>query len=533
VVLLMTRGAPPAESGSGPNGPKAGEPVIVATDIEKRFGGVQALKGVSVTIAAGSIHALVGENGAGKSTLGRVLGGAMRPDGGTLQVGGQEVRYHSPRDALRAGVALIAQELELVPRLTVAQNIMLGHEPQAGGLIARAKLRRRAIEIIEGAGFDLSPDRPVSELRVAEQQQVEILRAIAWRARLIVMDEPTTALTITEVDRLAAMVRALARAGTSIVYVSHNLKEVLALADTVTVLRNGSLVKTTPAHSETESSLVEAILGRSTDVVFPDQVRPRHDAAVVLSVQNAGHGPDHGGISLELRQGEILGVAGLLGSGRSRLARLLFQAEQPGSGQVLLDGRQVGASPHAAYDAGLVLLPEDRRGQGLIMGRSIAENLTLPHLRQLSRRGLVSGRRSAKAVTQLIEDLRVVTPSARATLETLSGGNQQKVLFGKCLLRHPKVLILDEPTRGVDIGAKLSIYTLIQKLAKQGMGVIVISSELEEVLGLAHRVLVMRDGEIVAELPNDKLDPSTVMHAAFGVAAARSDSPAERGLMTT
>jgi ABC-type sugar transport system ATPase subunit len=517
VVLLMT----------------SGEPVIVATDIEKRFGGVQALKGVSVTIAAGSVHALVGENGAGKSTLGRVLGGALRPDGGTLQVGGQDVHYRSPRDALRAGVALIAQELELVPRLTVARNIMLGHEPHAGGLIARAKLRRRAIEIIEGAGFDLSPDTPVSELRVAEQQQVEILRAIAWRARVIVMDEPTTALTITEVERLAAMVRGLARSGTSIVYVSHNLKDVLALADTVTVLRNGSLVKTTPAHTETESSLVEAILGRSTDVVFPAQARPRQDAPVVLSVRNAGQaGPDQGGMSLELRKGEILGVAGLLGSGRSRLARLVFQAEQPGSGQVLLDGKQVGASPRAAYDAGLVLLPEDRRGQGLVMGRSIAENLTLPHLRQLSRRGLVSGWRSAKAVAKLIEDLRVVAPSARAAVETLSGGNQQKVLFGKCLLRHPKVLILDEPTRGVDVGAKLSIYTLIQKLAQEGMGVIVISSELEEVLGLAHRVLVIRDGEIVANFPNDKLDPSTVMHAAFGVAAARPDSPADQGVMT-
>jgi ABC-type sugar transport system ATPase subunit len=502
VVLLMASDAAKAES----------EPVVVATGIKKRFGGVQALKGVSVTIASGSVHALVGENGAGKSTLGRVLAGAVRPDGGKLQVGGQDVDYHSPRDALRAGVALIAQELELVPRLTVAQNIMLGHEPQAGGLIARAKLRRRAIEIIEGAGFDLSPDTPLSELRVAEQQQVEILRAIAWKARVIVMDEPTTALTITEVERLAAMVRSLARTGTSIVYVSHNLKDVLALADTVTVLRNGSLVKTTPAHTETESSLVEAILGRSTDVVFPDQVRHQDDAPVVLSVRNAG------GMSLELRRGEILGVAGLLVSGRSRLARLLFQAEQPGSGEFLLDGKQVEATPRAANDAGLVLLPEDRRGQGLVMGRSITENLTLPHLRQLSRRGLVSGRRSASTVTKLIEDLRVVAPSPRAAVESLSGGNQQKVLFGKCLLRRPKVLILDEPTRGVDVGAKLSIYALIQKLAQEGVGVIVISSELEEVLGLAHRVLVMRDGEIVADLPNDKLDPSTVMHAAFGVA---------------
>jgi ABC-type sugar transport system ATPase subunit len=489
-------------------------PAIVATGIEKRFGGVHALKGVSVTVAAGSVHALVGENGAGKSTLGRVLAGAVRPDRGTLEVGGRPVDHRSPRDAIRAGVALIAQELELVPRLTVAENIMLGHEPRAGGLIARTRLRRRALEIIEGAGFALSPDTPVSELRVAEQQQVEILRAIARQARVIVMDEPTTALTGAEVEKLGAIVRGLARGGTAIVYVSHNLQEVLALADTVTVLRNGSVVKTAPAQAETERSLVEAILGRAIDVVFQQPVPPPGDAPVVLSAR------DVAGLSLELRRGEILGVAGLLGSGRSRLARLLFQVDEPGSGEVLLDGEPIGASPRAAYDAGLVLLPEDRRGQGLVMGRSITENLTLPHLRHLSRAGLVSRRGAARTAKRLIGDLRVVAPSPRAAIETLSGGNQQKVLFGKCLLRRPKVLILDEPTRGVDVGAKLSIYALIAELAQEGMGIIVISSEIDEVLGLAHRVVVMRDGKIVADLPNDRLEPATVMHAAFGVAVA-------------
>jgi ABC-type sugar transport system ATPase subunit len=497
-----------------------GDTLIEAVGIEKRFGGVHALKNVTVAIASGSVHALIGENGAGKSTLGRVLAGAVRPDDGTLRVAGREVRYHSPRDAISVGVALIAQELELVPRLTVAENIMLGHEPGVGGLITRSKLRAKAIEIIERTGFGLPPDVPVGELRVAEQQEVEILRAIARNARLIVMDEPTTALTIAEVDKLKAMIRRLARGGTSIVYVSHILKDVLALADTITVLRNGSVVMTTPAQGQTESSLVEAVLGRPTDVVFPPKAPLGRDAPVVLSARDLGQsGSDQDGMSIDVRSGEIVGVAGLLGSGRSRLARLLFQVEHPGSGEVLLDGSPVGTSPRAAYDAGLVLLPEDRRGQGLIMGRSITENLTLPHLRQLSRGGLVRGAVATEMATRLIAELNVAATSPRVAVETLSGGNQQKVLFGKCLLRRPKLLILDEPTRGVDIGAKLTIYNLIQRLAKEGMGIIMISSELEEVLGLAHRVLVMRAGEIVADLQNDNLDASTVMHAAFGVGA--------------
>ena len=283
-------------------------------------------------------------------------------------------------------------------------------------------------------------------------------------------------------------------------------------------MRNGSVVKTTPAQGETESSLVEAILGRATDVVFPPQERPSQNAPVILSVRGLGRSRSHEhGIALELRRGEILGVAGLLGSGRSTLARMLFQAERPGSGEVVVDGTPIGSSPREAFNAGLALLPEDRRELGLIMGRSITENLTLPHLAYLSRAGLVDRGRAAQRTRTLMNDLGVTAPSPRVAVETLSGGNQQKVLFGKCLLRHPKVLILDEPTRGVDVGAKLTIYSLIQRLAQEGAGIIVISSEIEEVLGLAHRVLVMRDGEVVADFPNNGLELSTIMQAAFGV----------------
>jgi len=518
MVLLMSARQGVAEPLPDSEGRGVGDPLIEVVGVAKHFGGVQALKDISVSIRSGSVHALVGENGAGKSTLGRVLAGAVRPNHGPVLIGGPPARHHPPRDAIRAGVALIAQELELVPGLTVAQNIMLGHEPRTRGLVSRAKLREQASQIIADAGFDLAADLPVGELKVAERQQVEILRAIARNARVIIMDEPTTALTVTEVEKLGAIIRNVVRDGVAVVYVSHNLKDVLALADTITVMRNGSIVKTTPAHGETEHSLVEAILGRATDVVFPPQKRPSQDAPVVLSVTGLGHSRAHDrGITLELRRGEILGVAGLLGSGRSTLARMLFQAERPGSGEVILDGTPIGHSPRKAFNAGLALLPEDRRELGLIMGRSITENLTLPHLGQLSRAGLVDRGRTAQMAEQLMTDLGVSAPSPRVAVDTLSGGNQQKVLFGKCLVRHPKVLILDEPTRGVDVGAKLNIYSLIQRLAQEGAGIIVISSEIEEVLGLAHRVLVMRGGEVVADLPNERLELSTVMQAAFGL----------------
>jgi ABC-type sugar transport system ATPase subunit len=533
MVLLMSPRHGSVELGPRPQGRGPGDLLIEAVGIAKHFGGVQALKDVSVSIRSGSVHALVGENGAGKSTLGRVLAGAVRPDRGTLQIAGEAVRHHSPRDAIRAGVALIAQELELVPQLTVAQNIMLGHEPRARGLLSRSKLRKRAGEIIADAGFDLALDARVGDLKVAERQQVEILRAIARNARLIVMDEPTTALTASEVEKLGAIIRTLVRGGAAVVYVSHNLKDVLAFADTITVMRNGSVVQTTPAHGETEHSLVEAILGRATDVLFPPQERPSQDAPVVLSVRGLGHSRSHEhGISFELRRGEILGVAGLLGSGRSTLARMLFQAERPGSGEVILDGTRIGHSPREAFNAGLALLPEDRRELGLIMGRSITENLTLPHLGQLSRAGLVDRTRTAQRAKQLMTDLGITAPSPRVAVQTLSGGNQQKVLFGKCLLRHPKVLILDEPTRGVDVGAKLTIYSLIQRLAQDGAGIIVISSEIEEVLGLAHRVLVMRNGEVVANLPNDRLELSTIMQAAFGIETGRPHAQSDQNQVT-
>lgn len=496
-------------------------PLVEVRGVVKRFAGVQALRGVDLDIQPGTIHALVGENGAGKSTLGKIIAGALRADGGTLRVDGREVSYRSPRDALADGVVLIAQELELVPELSVAANVLLGGEPRAVGMIRRRALRAKVKALIEQSGFELDPGARLGDLRVAQQQQVEILRAVARNARLIVMDEPTAALTLEEVEKLHGIVRRLRAGGTAVVYVSHFLKEVLVLADTVTVLRNGKLIRTAPASQETESSLVTAMLGRSTEVVFPPRALPPADAPVIFSVRNLSRKGVLHDISFDVRAGEIVGVAGLLGSGRSELARSLFRADPLDVGEIELDGKPLDArSPRSAYRAGLVLLPEDRKKQGLVMDLSVAHNMMLPHVSTVSSFGFVRLRAEARQVSTAITNLDIVTRSARTTVNKLSGGNQQKVLFGKCLLREPRVLMLDEPTRGVDVGAKLKIYELIHDLAAQGIGILLISSELEEILGLSHRVLVMRLGRIIDQFENHELEMNTVMRAAFGMDAS-------------
>jgi len=483
--------------------------------IGKRFGGVQALAGVDLAIERSSIHGLVGENGAGKSTLGKIVAGIHGPDDGELWINGRKVSYHSPRDALADGVTMIAQEPTLVPRRSVLENAFLGIEPGRAGVVAEAELRGRYAELVERAGFDLPPRVPVGSLRVADQQKVEILRSVAREARLIVMDEPTAALTADEAERLFAIVRALRERGTTIIYVSHLLSEVLSLVDTVTVLRDGRLVRTSPADRETPESLVQAMLGRSMALTFPAKEPPPPDAPVVLAVRGLSRPGIVEDVSFEIRAGEILGLAGLIGSGRSEVARAIFGADQA-AGEILLEGRPVNVrSPRSAIRAGIAMLPEDRTHQGLLMRRSIVENVSLPHLHTVGWAGVVSHSTERRAVSDLIRRLDVRTRSATAKVATLSGGNQQKTLFAKWLFRQPRVLLADEPTRGVDVGAKRGIYELIRSLAAQGMAVLLISSEHEEVLGLAHRVLVMRGGRIVAELDQETMTEDAVMAAAF------------------
>jgi simple sugar transport system ATP-binding protein/ribose transport system ATP-binding protein len=488
--------------------------------VGKRFGGVQALAGVTVGFERGTIHGLVGENGAGKSTLGKIVAGIHRPDEGELRVNGRRVEFRSPRDALRTGLTMIAQEPTLVSHRSVIENVFLGIESAAGGLVDNRAMRRRYAELVEQARIDLPPNVLVRTLRVADQQKVEVLRSLAREASLVVMDEPTSALTTDEAARLFELVRRLRAAGTTIIYVSHFLDDVLALVDTVTVLRDGKLVRTAPAAQETASGLVSAMLGRPMDLTFPEKVPPPGDAPVVLSVRNLSSPPAVEDVSFDIRAGEILGLAGLIGSGRSEVARAIFGADRRAGGAVTVNGRPVRArTPRDGVRAGIAMLPEDRKSQGLVMLRSIVDNVTLPHLRTLSSGGVVAIRRERRSAAALLSRIDVRAKSTSARVSTLSGGNQQKVLFAKWLFRPPSVFMADEPTRGVDVGAKRAIYELITSLAAEGKAVLLISSEHEEVLGLAHRVLVMRGGRIVAELDRDTMSEDAVLRAAFATEA--------------
>jgi ABC-type sugar transport system ATPase subunit len=491
-------------------------PHIELREVSKRFGGVQALADISLTIAPGSIHALVGENGAGKSTLGKIVAGVHTADGGELLVEGRQVHYHSPRDALADGVTTIAQELMLVPQRSVVENVFLGSAPNNGGVVRTAEMRTSYAALCERAGFDLPADAITGALRVADQQKVEILRALARNAKLIVMDEPTAALTADESERLFDIIRGLRASGTTIVFVSHFLKEVLAISDTVTVLRDGRLIQTSPAAGETPETLVRAMLGRSMEVAFPPKApEPPADAPVVLSVRDLGRAGAIEGISFDVRAGEILGLAGLIGAGRTEVARAIFGADKRDSGDIVLDGKPLKIrTPRDAIRAGIAMLPESRKDQGLLMRSSIIRNVTLPHLSEVSEAGVLSQRGERRRVSDATESVDVRAERLGAWVSTLSGGNQQKVMFAKWLFRRPRVLIADEPTRGVDVGAKRTIYELIQSLAADGMAVVLISSEVEEVLGLAHRVLVLRGGALVSELQGNATEDD-VLHAAF------------------
>jgi ribose transport system ATP-binding protein len=501
-------------------------------DIGKSFGAARALEAVSLQITRGSIHALVGENGAGKSTLGKIVSGVIPPDRGEMLLRGEPVRFHSPREAIARGIVLIAQELSLVPALSIAENVFLGTEPRRAGFLRKAALRRRYAELAGSVGFELDGDLPAGRLRTADQQKVEILRALSRDAGLIVMDEPTAALSRPDVVRLHEIIRRLAGAGTTIVLVSHFLREVLDLAQEVTILRDGHVVRTARAADETEQSLLNAMLGRSVSAAFPAKRPPGAAAPVVLSV----HGltaPGVHDVSLEVRAGEIVGLAGLVGAGRTELARALQGASPVTAGTVSLTaGREpAGAppsarggrprrpgrpgSPQRALAGGIAMIPESRKEQGLLLMRPVTENVSLASLRQFSRFGLVRRRAERRAVERMIGRVDVRLSSPAAPVGTLSGGNQQKVLFARMLLCGPRVLVADEPTRGVDLGAKRAIYDLLSTLAADGLGVLLISSDVEEILGLASRVLVMRMGKITAELSGGDLTEAAILGAAF------------------
>jgi rhamnose transport system ATP-binding protein len=510
-----------------PPRPAAQSTHVELADISKSFGGVRALDAISLTIAQGSIHALVGENGAGKSTLGKILAGVIAPDRGRLLVGGEAVAFRSPREAIVRGIVLIAQELSIAPALWVAENVFLGTDPRGAGFVARRSLRRRYAELAAAAGFDLDGDLPGRGLRTADQQKVEILRALCRDARLIVMDEPTAALAKPDADRLYQVIRRLAAGGTTIVLVSHFLREVAELADQVTILRDGRLVRTAPAADETQETMLSSMLGRSLGATFPARRPVPAQAPVVLEARDLS-APGVHNVSLQVRAGEIVGLAGLVGSGRTELARALYRAERATAGTVSTAGGPLtGQGPWTALRAGLAMIPESRKEQGLMLGRPIAENVSLASLARLSDFGLVRRRAERQAVAGALGQVGVRVPAQTAPVSTLSGGNQQKALFARILLRGPRVLVADEPTRGVDVGAKRAIYELLTSLAADGLGVLLISSDAEEILGLAHRVLVMRAGRIAAELRGAAMTEAAILAASFGAPDASTETSTE------
>jgi rhamnose transport system ATP-binding protein len=485
--------------------------------VSKAFGGVHALKDVSFDLEAAEIHALVGENGAGKSTLVRILTGAHAPDAGTIEIAGQPVERADPVTMRARGVAPIYQQPALFPHLTVAENLAVGHEPARAWRRIDWRVRRdRARAMLSRVGADIDVDAPADTLRMAEQQLVEIARALGAEARIILMDEPTAALTDREADRLFALTRDLRARGIGIVYISHRLDEVAALADRVSVLRDGELVATRPVAETGRGELIRLMVGRDLQTIFPKRTVPLGDVA--LEADRLGcRAVGIRDVTLQVRAGEILGLAGLVGAGRTELARVLFGIDPPDQGTIRLGGTAVRIwSPAHATRLGLAYLPEDRRRHGVIPEMSIAANTTLANLRAIANGVFLDRRREADVATTYVKRLAIKTRSIEAPVSELSGGNQQKVALARWLATGPRVLILDEPTQGVDVGAKVEIHRQIVDLAAEGLAILLISSELPEVLGMSDRIAVMRAGTIVGTVERSDATQEAIMALALG-----------------
>lgn len=474
--------------------------LLSLTHISKSFPGVQALNDVHFEMRAGEVHALLGENGAGKSTLIKIISGVHRPDSGEIRIDGKPVTLHNPRDAQLKGVATIYQELSLYPELTVAENIFMGHAPRNRlRMIDWRAMNARAREILDSLNItDMDVNRKVGTMTVGNRQRVEIAKALSLNARILIMDEPTAALTEADVQRLFSIVRLLRERGVGIIYISHRMEEVFLLADRVTVLRDGLYVDTKQVSETNQDELISLMVGRTIDHLFPKL--PTTIGEPVLEVRNLVRKPLTRGISLQIRRGEIVGVAGLVGSGRSELAQVIFGITPAESGEILVDGKPVRIRrPADAMNLGIAYVPEDRGTQGLIRQMRIRENVSLAMLRQLAHGAFIRFGAERRLAQETIRQLNIRAYSYDQIVNKLSGGNQQKVVVGKWLARKPRVLIMDEPTRGIDVGAKAEIHRLMSELAQQGMAVLMISSELPEVLGMSDRILVMRNGRISGE----------------------------------
>lgn len=491
--------------------------VLSLEGITKEFPGVRALVDIGFDLRAGEVHAVCGENGAGKSTLMKIISGVHSPTSGKMVYKGHERRFSSPLEAEQAGIAMIHQELNLVPHLSVAENIFLAREPRRGILVDRAKLRARAERLLRRLDIAIDGDQPVRSLSVAQRQMVEIAKALSHDADVLIMDEPTSSLTEQETRVLFRVIHDLKSAGVGILYISHRLDEMREIVDRVTVLRDGRHVSTDDFADTTVDAIVARMVGRSLDETFPERTATP-SGETILSVRGLTRTGSFADVSFDLRRGEILGFAGLMGAGRSEVARAIFGADPIDAGTITLDGRDLEIrSPRSAIAAGIAYLSEDRKGQGLAVGMPVDANMTLAHMEGVSSGlGIVDAARQAEVTERYIDLLKIKTPSIRQQVRLLSGGNQQKIVIGKWLFRGSRLFFFDEPTRGIDVGAKFAIYTIMRELAAQGVGVVLISSELPEILGLTDRVAVFHHGRIARVLETARTDQEEIMHYASG-----------------
>ena len=482
--------------------------------ISKSFGGVHALKDVSFQCQRGQVHALVGENGAGKSTLMKILAGAYSADGGEIVFKGEKREHASTKNIIDDGISIIYQELALVSQMSVAENIFLGREPRLGfGVIDKKQLHQKATTLLERLRITLDLNLPVGELTIAQQQLVEIAKALSQNADLIVMDEPSAILAGAELDQLFRIIDSLIEQGVTVVYISHRLEEVFRIADEVTVLKDGEVVDTRPIADLDRSTLVRLMVGRSLEEVFP-KTEHQH-GEVVLAVENLSSDTILDEVSFKLHAGEILGIAGMVGSGRTELARALFGADKLTNGYIAVKGKEIVFSgPHEAIRAGMVLVPEDRKLHGLFTALSVRINITISILSRIARYGILQSQTEDKTIEDAKKRLSIVMASANQEAQYLSGGNQQKIVLAKWLETNPDIMILDEPTRGVDVGAKFEIYKLMRQLNDRGMAILMISSELPEILGMSDRILVMHDGKIVGEVSPDTTTEAEIIELA-------------------
>jgi len=497
--------------------------VIEFQNISKNFPGVAALCDVSFAVRTGECHALLGENGAGKSTLGKILAGLHAPDAGQIVIDGRQVVFRSPQEAVAGGVAIVHQELVFCPNLSVAENLCLHDLPRTGWFLDRRELRRRAEALLVEIGLVVDVDRSLASLSIAQEQLVQIAAAVGLGARILVFDEPTSSLGREEVERLFQLIRRLQSAGTTIIYVSHRLEEIFELCQTVTVLRDGRHIATRPIETLNHDELVRMMVGRSVEFDQPSETgRPGDE--IRLEVRKLASPGKFSDVHLQLRAGEVVGLAGLVGAGRTEVLEALFGLDHGARAEVWIDGNPVSIkSPREAQRQGMVLIPEDRKRQGLVLGMNVRENVTLPVLDRFRRWLGIADRRAEGALADRFRlDLAIRAPSGETPVTALSGGNQQKIVLTRGLAAECRILLIDEPTRGVDVGAKREIHDLVRRQAAQGAAVIVVSSDLPELLALAQRVVVLRQGRIVAELPRAAATPDAVLRAMAGIAGANN-----------